>query len=200
MTLRISAPSRDGRNRRGPGGEELEPDFYMSRLIKLLPAEAIAIYPMLQDRAVTTVMTAHDETQAAARRAGFSDSNGPAQAAEAAPITMTDLARLPRETATEHWLPILITWLVLMLVIVVRWQATRDDRGNAQWGAVAIAAVSFFLWVPTMHGSFGIIEFFEALGMIDWPDAIERFVPEVLLIFWTVLIPGFYKPEPGGRP
>lgn len=159
MSLRISSPGRGGQVRRGGSGEPLEPDFYMSRLIKLLPAEAVAVYPMLHNNA-------EDVAEASAQ---ISSGAG--------------------------WLPIAMAWFVLMLVILLRWQATRDANGNAQWGAVAIAAISFFLWVPTMNGSFGILEFATAAEWIAWPKPVEEFVPEVLLIFWTIVIPAFYKPE-----
>ena len=91
------------------------------------------------------------------------------------------------------------------MVILLRWQATRGPDGDGQWGAVAISAVSFMLWVPVldgvgstpaMVGSFGI---FHALiddwGLIHWAPAVQRFVPELLLVLWTILIPAFYRPS-----
>jgi len=75
----------------------------------------------------------------------------------------------------------------------------------AQWGAVAISAVSFLLWVPVLDGasaasgipgSFGI---FHALvddwKILHWPIEVQRFVPELLLVLWTILVPAFYRPS-----
>ena len=183
MSLRISTPGKGGQGRRGGSGEAGDSDFYMSRLIKLLPAEAVAVYPLMQRNAEgvisdvkSSIKTANDKIQTAVTEV---DPETIAQAAQEVP----------------DWLPVAMAWFVLMLVILLRWQATRDANGNAQWGAVVIAAISFFLWVPTMNGTFGVLEFATAAEWIRWPDAVEEFVPEVLLIFWTIVIPAFYKPQ-----
>lgn len=207
MSLRISSPSKTGGGRRGGAGEELEPDFYMSRLIKLLPAEAVAVYPMLHNRAHDVVedVKAANKIEAGKRSTEAAPASGQAAATAtdgassvAAPITdvgSSMAAGGPPIVETAAWLPPAMAWFVLLLVILLRWQATRDAAGNPQWGAVAIAAVSFFLWVPTMNGSFGVMEFAETAQLISWPEPVQKFVPELLLIFWTIFVPAFYKPQ-----
>lgn len=207
MSLRISSPSKTGGGRRGGAGEELEPDFYMSRLIKLLPAEAVAVYPMLHNRALDVVkdVKAANKIEAGKRSTEAAPASGQAAATAtdgassvAAPITdagSSMAAGGPPIVETAAWLPPAMAWFVLLLVILLRWQATRDAAGNPQWGAVAIAAVSFFLWVPTMNGSFGVMEFAETAQLISWPEPVQKFVPELLLIFWTICVPAFYKPQ-----
>ena len=191
MSLRISAPSRTQGVRRSADGEALEPDFYMSRLIKLIPAEAVAIYPMLQYRAAEVAQQSKQE-----RLEKLTQETDQANTATATATSTTEAQSIVSGVAEPVWLLPAMAWLVLILVILLRWQATRDAAGNPQWGAVAIAAISFFLWVPTLDGgSFGILEFLNAVGWVDWTPAIQKFVPEVLLIFWTLLIPAFYKPE-----
>ncbi|MCH9808073.1 MAG: hypothetical protein K0U74_10090 [Alphaproteobacteria bacterium] len=210
MSLRITSPSKSGGPRRGPGGEELEPDFYMSRLIKLLPAEAVAVYPLLRGRAQDVV----DDVEALRKAESGATQNAAAVADGAVAVTpaaadgvaavatgegvsgpaTAGLASLPPIESTD-WLIPAMAWCVLLMVILLRWQATRDSAGNAQWGAVAIAAISFFLWVPTMGDSFGVMEFATATGLISWPDPVQKFIPEFLLIFWTLFIPAFYKPD-----
>lgn len=53
MSLRVRAPNRSGEPRRGPGGVAMPAmdDGYMSRLVKLVPAEAIGPFPFLMDYA-----------------------------------------------------------------------------------------------------------------------------------------------------
>ena len=91
-----------------------------------------------------------------------------------------------------------------MVVILLRWQATRGADGRPQWGAIAISAVSFLLWVPvldgtvgsaTAPGSFGIFHtLIDDWKLLDWHTEVQRFVPELLLVLWTMLIPAFYRP------
>jgi hypothetical protein len=53
MSLRVRAPMPAGEIRRGPGGVTMPAmdDGYMSRLVKLVPAEAIGPFPFLMDYA-----------------------------------------------------------------------------------------------------------------------------------------------------
>jgi hypothetical protein len=53
MSLRVRGPLPEGEVRRGPGGAPMPQmdDGYMSRLVKLVPAEAIGPFPFLMDYA-----------------------------------------------------------------------------------------------------------------------------------------------------
>ncbi|MEQ1718632.1 MAG: hypothetical protein ABL907_22045 [Hyphomicrobium sp.] len=53
MSLRVRGPLPAGDIRRGPGGAPMPPmdDGYMSRLVKLVPAEAVGPFPFLMDYA-----------------------------------------------------------------------------------------------------------------------------------------------------
>ena len=53
MSLRVRGPLGDGEVRRGPGGAPMPQvdDGYMSRLVKLVPAEAVGPFPFLMDYA-----------------------------------------------------------------------------------------------------------------------------------------------------
>jgi hypothetical protein len=52
MSLRVRAPLPPGDIRRGPGGAPMPmDDGYMSRLVKLVPAEAVGPFPFLMDYA-----------------------------------------------------------------------------------------------------------------------------------------------------
>lgn len=78
------------------------------------------------------------------------------------------------------WLP----WVGLLLVIFVRAWGTRDSTGSwrtVQWGAVAIAAVSFIVWVVSLGHPMACLEFNK-----PW-------LGSVLLMVWPFLVPYFYK-------
>ena len=187
MSLRISSASSEDSGRRGMDGAAVSTDYYLDRLVKLIPGEAIVVYPFLNSRAQSVIDQIKFEgmTQAG---------NQAPKVLPAANSSPSDLA----ETAMalpDHWLLIGISWLILLVVVLLRWQATRGEDGRAQWGAVAIAAVSFLLWVPVMNGSFGLFNVFEHYSHIHVYDAVERFIPELLLVLWTILIPAFYRPQ-----
>ena len=191
MSLRISTPSMGGDGRRGGAAEPREPDFYMSRLIKLLPAEAVAVYPLLQKNAEKIVRDVKASGGNGVAQTSSTDAIAGAPSGVVSGVSNT-AGHVPLDA---DWLPMAMAWFVLLLVILLRWQATRDNNGNPQWGAVIIAAISFFLWVPTMGGTFGILEFATSAQWIHWPESVKEFIPQVLLMFWTIVIPAFYKPQ-----
>ncbi len=180
MSLRIASGNDTDLGRRGPGDMGMSADLYMDRLVKLIPAEAITAYPFLHSRALDVA------ENVMSKEAGAGASN------------------LGANLGSAAWLPAGVAWLLLLVVILLRWQATRGPNGAAQWGAVAISAISFMLWVPVLDGamantgmpsSFGI---FHALiddwKILNWHVDVQRFVPELLLVLWTILIPAFYRP------
>ena len=188
MSLRISAPSNDdgGTVRRGPGGAAASDsgDGYLSRLVKLIPGEAVVAYPFLHSRAEQVIKEFNGSAYGVATLHELpiigSNADG------AAPTYYA--------TGPDHWLLVAMAWLMLAVVILLRWQATRGP-GGAQWGAVFIAAVSFMLWVPVMQGSFGIMDTISIWTETPVPDPVERFIPELLLVLWTILVPAFYRPQ-----
>ena len=113
MSMRIRAPLPAGDVRRSRG--DVMEDPYMSRLVKLVPAEAVGPYPFL-------MMSAEQ---------------------------LTPLDGSPRYAVY------FVAWILLAIVLVVRWKATSEQGKGAQWGAVLIAAVAFFIWVHVMKGDFG---------------------------------------------
>jgi hypothetical protein len=167
MSMRVRAPLAEGDVRRGRG--EVMEDPYMSRLVKLVPAEAIGPFPFLMDTAERLQPTA------AGARVGV----------------------------------YFVAWILLLVVIVVRWRATSEGGKGAQWGAVLIAAVAFFIWVHVMRGDFG----FELLlggapiigadGVTRAPDTLgtlasglddtKKFIANVMLVAWTSLAPVVYR-------
>lgn len=188
MSLRISVSESEESGRRGPG-EPVSSDYYLDRLVKLIPGEAVVAYPFLQSRAQDVILQMDlEEKVAQAKSAG----SYTVESAQAMADSVADAATI---ASPDHWLLIGIAWLILIVVVLLRWQATRGPDGRPQWGAVFIAAVSFFLWVPVMHGTFGVIGLFESAMGDPWPRALQRFIPELLLVLWTTLVPAFYKPQ-----
>lgn len=187
MSLRISSPANDDGGRRGPGVAAVSTDYYLDRLVKLIPGEAVVVYPFLNSRAASVIEELKRDPEAIANNASANIQ----PPAGVTPSAVADAA----VNASGHWLLISIAWIILLVVVLLRWQATRGDDGRAQWGAVAIAAVSFLLWVPVMNGSFGLFNVFEIYSGIPVYLPVERFIPELLLVLWTILIPAFYRPE-----
>lgn len=186
MTLRISAPSSEEGGRRSVGGPAAAPDYYLARLVKLIPGEAVVAYPFLHSRAEEVVRAVEAEAESARQAAAAAD---PTAVVEPAVTGLSEVA------LSGHWLLIAVAWLILLVVVLLRWQATRVENGPAQWGAVFIAAVSFFLWVPVMGGSFGVLDTVQTYTGTVWPVAVQKFIPELLLILWTILVPAFYRPQ-----
>lgn len=178
MSLRISAPSSDEGGRRGRrdiGPEDVSSDYYASRLVKLIPTEAISLFPFLNSRARDVAEKVQLQPGATAQK-----------------LVSADGLVLP---VSANIVVFAVAWLSLVIVILLRWHATRDDDGRAQWGAVAIAAISFILWVPVMSGSFGLLYTVQSLTQQSWSEPVQKFVPELLLAVWTVLVPVFYRPK-----
>jgi hypothetical protein len=71
--------------------------------------------------------------------------------------------------------------ICLILVLVVRIWGTRSGSGQPQWPAVAVAAISFVIWVYAMGGQF-------AGAVLGDPG-----IASAAVLIWTVLVPVFYK-------
>jgi hypothetical protein len=85
----------------------------------------------------------------------------------------------------------------------LRWQATDVPERGPQWLAVAIAAISYAIWVYVFGGHFGIETWLQrwvpALatdpnGSSD-PDTakFKSLIGSLALVCWTLLIPAVYK-------
>src|SRR5262245_56614633 len=113
MTLRIISENSARSLGRGLDtgrdiGGDLQ-DTYMTRMTKIVPAEAITSYPLF----LNTIPTG----------AG----------------------------GTRPWIPVLVVAaVVLVVVVVLRWSATKGPDGKAQSPAVILSAISFVIWVFVM--------------------------------------------------
>mgnify|MGYP001491133427 CR=1 FL=1 len=175
MSLRIAALPADGIRRAGyPGGPGDSSDAYMGRLVKLVPAEAVTVYPLLVSQAQTA-------------------------------------------TGPNRMLVYVTAWVLLLVVIVLRWRATTVPGKGAQWGAVMIAAVAFFIWVHVMGGDFGFEMVVNnmmaappgtrgpaaaAVGDLRAPAPIDAtiasmksYLSNLALTTWTLVAPAVYKGE-----
>lgn len=179
MSLRVRGPLPAGEVRRGPGGAPMPAmdDGYMSRLVKLVPAEAIGPFPFFLDYANK-----------------FAPTDG-----------------------SPRWSVYFVCIVLMLIVVVLRAQATREPGRGVQWGAVLIAAVAFFIFVHVMGGDFGFEQVINKMASGAGPDGISRtsgstggasdpaeirkFVSNVALMAWTTLAPVVYKGEDGtGEP
>ena len=120
MKLRINARRSDG------FGEDA--DNYSSRLVKLLPGEAFALYPALL-----------------------------VFAKNVAPQTISPRLELcPPVCIAFDIAGAVASWYALGILMVVRIRLTSAPRRGTQWTAVAISAITFVLWIYVVGGSFGI--------------------------------------------
>ncbi len=133
----------------------------MERLVKLVPAEAVAVYPLLFNEAKSLV----------------------------------DAGNRARAVA-------LVSWIILAIVIVLRWQATATPERGAQWLAVGVAAISYIIWVYVFGGYFGIegllhtwIPALGDLGAAPDPDMakFKGLIGSLALVSWTLVVPAVYK-------
>lgn len=76
----------------------------------------------------------------------------------------------------QYWAPV-----CLALLLIVRAIGTKAPNSSTQWGAVAIAAISFLIWVYSIGG------FFFSLKIND------AAIPALAMIAWTVIAPILYK-------
>jgi len=134
----------------------------MERLVKLVPAEAVAVYPLLYNEAK-----------------GLADAGNRARAIA------------------------LVSWIILAVVVVLRAQATAVPHRGPQWVAVAVAAVSYVIWVYVFGGQFGVEGWANGLlpGFASDPAAppdpdaakLKGLIGSVALVCWTLVVPAIYK-------
>jgi hypothetical protein len=160
MSLRVYAPSAI--RVRGEADAAAPTGAYMERLVKLVPAEAVAVYPLLFNEA----------------------------------RSLADPTNRTRAVA-------LVSWIILIIVIVLRWQATATPERGAQWLAVSVAAVSYIIWVYVFGGQFGV----EGL-LQPWLPALssdpaappdpdmakfKNLIGSLALVCWTLVVPAVYR-------
>jgi hypothetical protein len=89
----------------------------------------------------------------------------------------------------------LTSWVVLFVVIVLRWRATMSPEGRAQWPAVLISAIAFVIWVYVMQGDFGLghaVHNFASQYGVEIDDDMRVFVSSLVLFAWTLVAPALY--------
>jgi len=177
MSLRIISAASARNLERGlhTGGTDAGSlqDTYTSRLTKLVPVEAITAYPVFLNAA-----------SAIQPRAAVA-AETPALAAAAAP-------------ATDPIVVLVVSWVFLVMVVVLRWRATKSPDGKAQWPAVIISAISFVIWVYVTKGDLG---FANLVGSNSAGQLLTRlgdyrdFISSLVLFAWTLMAPALYTGE-----
>jgi hypothetical protein len=158
MTLRVYAPATT--RLRGDADVSAPAGSYMERLVKLVPVEAVSVYPLL-----------------------FNEAN-----------SLADANNRARAVA-------LVSWIIFAVVVVLRWQATAVPERGPQWLAVAIAAISYVIWVYVFGGHFGVETWLQHWGLspdpsgLPDPDAakFKNLIGSLALVCWTLLVPAVYK-------
>ena len=128
----------------------------------------------------------------------------PAEAVGPFPFLMDSAEKLTPMDGGPRIAVYFVAWVLLLIVIVVRWRATSEPGKGPQWGAVLIAGVAFFIWVHVMHGDFGFEQIIGRMGSSIGPDGVTRsgdiiggvaggindlkqFMANVMLMAWTTL-------------
>src|SRR4030042_55069 len=79
----------------------------------------------------------------------------------------------------------IVVWSILCLGLGVLVRAkTTGDRANSispQWGAIAVSAISFIIWVYTMPGPFQVYH------------VAVPFVGALAVLVWTFVVPFLYQ-------
>lgn len=153
MSLRIIGPNNSSRMRTRSASDAIRLDSYLERVAKLVPAEAIAAFPMLN--------TVAGENHTIAQ-----------------------------------WAQPAVAWALLGVVVLLRSQATRGPESGAQWGAVVISVISYFIWVNAIGGEFGLRYLAEAVFAGATTESVEdseKFLTFLALVVWTMVVPVFYR-------
>jgi hypothetical protein len=117
----------------------------------------------------------------------------PAEAASAFPLPM------PLTKDVGPWAVWVVAWTLLLVVVALRWHATATPERGPQWPAVAIAAVSFVIWVYVMKGDFGFHEVVRHVSdeagsaPAGQVEAATQFISSLSLVVWTILVPVSYQ-------
>lgn len=119
----------------------------------------------------------------------------PAEAVSAYPLLK------PLADNVDKWAVWVLSWVLLLVVIVLRRYATATPQKGPQRAAVAVAAISFVIWVYVMKGDFGFYELgLKLIGGVEAPapeklELAKQFLSSLALVVWTLLVPVFYKGE-----
>ena len=107
----------------------------------------------------------------------------------------------PLADNVDKWAVWVLSWVLLLVVIVLRRYATATPQKGPQRAAVAVAAISFVIWVYVMKGDFGFYELgLKLIGGVKAPapeklELAKQFLSSLALVVWTLLVPVFYKGE-----
>lgn len=94
----------------------------------------------------------------------------------------------------------MISWLLLGVSIFLRWNATSIKGQGPQKMAVAIAGISFVIWVNVIGGHFGVRNIIAAAGFQELASVLgsaKEFLATVALVIWTILVPVVYTGDNG---
>lgn len=174
MSMRVRAPLPPGEIRRSPGGAPVPmDDSYMSRLVKLVPAEAIGPFPFLMDYAYKVAPT---------------DGSPRYSVYFVAWILLLIVVVLRIRATTEpgagpQWGAVLIAAVAFFI-----------------WVHVMQGDFGFELLLNRMTsgaGTDGISRTTAAVGSVTDAQQLKNFIANVALMAWTTLAPVVYRGEEG---
>jgi hypothetical protein len=85
---------------------------------------------------------------------------------------------------------LLVAAVILVVVMVLRWSATKGPDGKAQWPAVILSAISFVIWVFVMGAN---SDFATLLDLSKVAPGIQpQLLSSLALFAWTAIAPALY--------
>jgi hypothetical protein len=112
----------------------------------------------------------------------------PGEAIAAYPLFLNTV---PKVGDSRPWQAVLVIVAVLLIVVLVlRWRATKSADGRAQWPAVFLSGVSFLIWVAAMGPDLGFTGL--SIMSIEVPGVSTELLSALLLFAWTAITPAVY--------
>jgi hypothetical protein len=114
----------------------------------------------------------------------------PGEAITAYPVFLNTV-QADATTGARPWKAVLlVAAVVLIVVLVLRWSATKGPDGKAQWPAVIVSGISFMIWVLVMATD---ADFKEAgIALQAYFSVSLQLVAALLMFMWTAIAPAIY--------
>jgi hypothetical protein len=113
----------------------------------------------------------------------------PGEALSSYPLLLNTIPRDPVSSARPLQSVLLVAAVVMIVVVVLRWSATKSAEGKPQWAAVLLSALSFAIWVLVM----GSETDFRGLSVAaDVMNISSQLISGLALFAWTAIAPAIY--------
>jgi hypothetical protein len=109
----------------------------------------------------------------------------PAEALTAYPMFLN---YYPPEQRTLNYI-LGVAAIILLVVIVLRWSATKGPDGKAQWAAIILSAISFVIYVFVLSSA---TDFAALADVARYSPLPMPLLSSLVLFAWTAIAPSIY--------